>query len=388
MRRAHGGFTIIEFLACLTFLCTVFAMGCPNYMKAKDRAKEAEVKADCHTIQIALERYATDHVGKYPKQIFGGDVRGWSPEFKDGMPYGCWGVWYATERRFPIPLDPLIHFAYMYSYPTNAFISKGDGAKSIVFWTGGATELGLGDPRFGYNGEIMGNCLNDPRYLWDMPSFSPPPALGPEQYHIYNWLGTEQNHIAMVDPVNHKNPFYSMGGLPEDSGIQYKSAGGGGFTAYTHWPGEFFYRSGGDFLVISEEAQKAETVKYQYIWDMPYTRITRYLLCGYGSIRTEGLDVIRLTDRDGHVANNTSGFLATDKYVTHGDFCDEDGKPLWEVYLSTPECMGGGSKGTCPTFPYWQSYGKSWIYGAPDGYSDGVIITLIAGSDSPKFRDD
>ena len=39
----------------------------PNYVKAKERAKEAEVKANTHLIQIALERYAIDHNGMYPE---------------------------------------------------------------------------------------------------------------------------------------------------------------------------------------------------------------------------------------------------------------------------------------------------------------------------------
>jgi len=385
MKRAHTGFTIIEFLACLTFLCTVFAMGCPDYMSARDKAREAEVKSNCHSIQIALERYAVDHSGEYPAQIFGGDVRGWSTGFAaEGWPEGCWGVWYAAFRHFPIPLDPLIHFDYMSSYPSNPFISKGDGAKSIIPWTGGTTEVGLGDPRFGHNGEIMGNCLNDPRYLWEMQPFSPPPVLGPEQYHIYDWMGTQQYNIAMVDPDNRQNPYYSMGGLPEDSGIHYKSVKGGGFTACTYWPGEFFYRSGGDFLIAGEDSGNNKNVEYKYIWDMPYTRINKYLLGGYGSIRTQGVDVIRLTGQDGRIANNIDGFLSSDKYVTADDFQDENGKPLWEVYLSTPECMGGGSMGICPMFPY-RDANNSWLYGAPDGYRDGVIITLISCAESEPF---
>jgi hypothetical protein len=74
-----------------------------------------------------------------------------------------------------------------------------------------------------------------------------------------------------------------------------------------------------------------------------------------------------------------------DYYVTHQDFCEEDGTPMFEIRASTPEVFGGGGFGTMPTFPYWSNYNREWVYGAPDGWKDGVIITLISGSDSHKF---
>jgi prepilin-type N-terminal cleavage/methylation domain-containing protein len=386
-RSKHNGFTLIELLVVITIIGILAAIALPNYIKAKDKAKEAEVKSACHTIQIALERYATDHSGKYPKQIYGGDKRGWSPEIIDGWPYGCWAVWWAVQSNIPIPFDPLVLLGYVESYPDNAFIDPGEGRTSVIFWTGGSHTLGLGDPRFGYTGETMGNCLNDPRYLWEAKPFQSP-SIGPEYYHIYQWIGTQNNYTAMIQGNTPNNPFYGMGGLPQWSRTALGQADlASGQTINAFWAGEFFYRSGGDFFITNPTAAATGDVTYSTIWDMPYQRITRYLLGGYGSPRTQGVDVIRLTLGDGNPANNMMGYVG-DTYQTHLDFCDDSGNPYWEVSLSTPECMGGGSRGTTPTFPYWTDYNREWLYGAPDGFKDGVIITLISGSDSHKFGDD
>ena len=390
-RSKHNGFTLIELLVVITIIGILAAIALPNYIKAKDKAKEAEVKSACHTIQISLERYATDHSGKYPKQIYGGDIRGWSPEFINGWPYGCWAVWWAcqqAEGTLPtrIPFDPLVHLGYVSSYPDNAFIDPGEGRTSVIFWTGGSHTLGLGDPRFGFTGETMGNCLNDPRYLWEAKPFGTV-SMGPEYYHIYQWIGTEGNYTAMIQDRTPNNPFYGMGGLPQWSRTSLgQSDLDSGQTINAFWAGEFFYRSGGDFFIVSPTAAATGDIQYDKIWDMPFSRITRYLMGGYGSPRTQGIDVIRLTDVAGTAVDNMGGTIG-DNYVTHPDFCDVDGNPFWEVAISTPECMGGGGRGTAPTFPYWKDYNREWQYGAPDGYKDGVIITLISGSDSHKFGD-
>jgi prepilin-type N-terminal cleavage/methylation domain-containing protein len=391
-RSKQNGFTLIELLVVITIIGILAAIALPNYIKAKDKAKEAEVKSACHTIQIALERYATDHSGKYPKQIYGGDKRGWSPEMIDGWPYGCWAVWWAVDNDIPIPFDPLVHLGYVESYPNNAFIDPGEGRTSVIFWTGGSHTLGLGDPRFGYTGELMGNCLNDPRYLWEKDPFVDNLQIGPEYYHIYQWIGTQNNYTAMREDRTPNNPFYGMGGLPQWSRTSLGDSDlASGQTINAFWAGEFFYRSGGDFFLISPQAAATGDIQYEYIWDMPFQRITRYMLGGYGSPRTQGIDVIRLTCVSGDAANNYSGVIddpcSGDVYETHQEFKDNGGAPFWEVLISTPEVMGGGSRGTAPVFPYWKPFNREWLYGAPDGFKDGVIITLIAGSDSAKFGD-
>ena len=390
-RSKQKGFTLIELLVVITIIGILAAIALPNYIKAKDKAKEAEVKSACHTIQIALERYATDHSGKYPNQIFGGDTRGWSPEILPTGPYGCWAVAYApgpqTEER--ISYDPLVLFGYVESYPDNAFIDPGQGRTSVIFWTGGSTQLGLGDPRFGFTGEVMGNCLNDPRYLWKKQGSSH--VRNAAIYnHIYQWTGTVNNYTAMIQGNTPNNPFYGMGGLPQwDRQNLGQSDVAAGQTINAFWAGEFFYRSGGDFFIRNAAALRdMDEATLDEIWEWPYQRINKYLLGGYGSPRTQGLDVIRLTETDGQAADNMSGTISGEIYVTHPEFRDdpEDPESAWfEVDLSTPECFGGGGFGETPVFPYWSNYNREWVYGAADGYKDGVIITLISGSDSHKF---
>lgn len=374
MRRSDEGFTLIEFLFLVSIISMVFTAAAPGCLQARSKAKEAQVKSACHTIQIALERYATDHSGKYPKHIYGGDRRGWSPDIIDGNNYGCIGVANAPQQ----PKDPLIFYGYMESYPDNAFIDPGKGRTSIILWTGGTDALGYGDPRFGYTGEIMGNCLNDPRYLWNGPN-----DLSSEQYMIYDWEGTRDKNIAMVHPDSIINPFYSMGGIPKPGSEGAESSPSKRNTLLAHWPGQFFYRSGGDFFIAKRDNLAMAQLKY--IWDWPYARINRYILGGYGSRTTEGLDVIRLTTEDGSVANNIKGFI-DDYYVTHGEFINDNGKPKFKISMSTPEVFGGGVYGTLPAFPYWTNSNRQWLYGAPDGYKDGIIITLISGSDSRMFE--
>ena len=379
-RAKQNGFTLIELLVVITIIGILAAIALPNYIKAKDKAKEAEVKSACHTIQISLERYATDHSGKYPRNIYGGDRRGWSPDIIDGWNYGCIGV--AIEPR--PPQDALVFYGYVESYPDNAFIDPGEGRTSVIFWTGGTIALGWGDPRFGYTGEVMGNCLNDPKYLWE--DFG---IQSDEIYMIYDWEGTQNNYTAMIDDDTPNNPFYGMGGLP-----QWNRGGGSGSdvesgqTINAFWAGEFFYRSGGDFFITNEAALRdIDEALVEDIWCWPYSRISRYLLGGYGSPRTQGIDVVRLTHESGQAADNRTGRLP-DYYVTHPEFRDDPADPTtawFDVYASTPEVFGGGGFGTMPTFPYWTQYNREWSYGAPDGYKDGVIITLISGSDSHKF---
>ncbi len=376
--NTERGFTLIELLVVITIIGILAAIALPNYIKAKDKAKEAEVKANCHTIQIALERYATDHSGVYPNYILGGDTRGWDERS------GCRALTAPDDEDHKPPRDPLIHFAYVYSYPDNPFIDPGEGITSVISWTGASLDLGDGDVRFGWTGEVMGNCLDDPRFLF----------TGPNQPTRLQWtlLPVPAAYLGILNNQS-PNSFYCMGGLPqwvrEGHGLSDPDAG----SIKAFWPGQFFYRCGGDFFVANPI--NVSGAEYEWIWGWPYMRVNKYILGGYGSPRTDGMDVIRLTTYDGQAASTQGsaimGYISGNFYQDHSS---EDRKEQYshpdfdiQVTYSNPEVFGGGERGLMPQFPYYTAGSRGWMFGAPDGFRDGVILVLTSGSDSEKFTE-
>ena len=72
-------------------------------------------------------------------------------------------------------------------------------------------------------------------------------------------------------------------------------------------------------------------------------------------------------------------------YAIDGGSPSQDGSGL-------PEVCGGGDAFTGPFYPYNRgddgegfSYGQ-FIYGAPDGHPDGVILVLTAGADVETYK--
>ena len=229
----------------------------------------------------------------------------------------------------------------------------------------------------------MGNILEDPKYLWKQLS------SGQIQLtRVKNCFLPEaaDDWVGMIQYNTPANPFYAMGGIPEWERFTTDTNRGvaisdleSGITLKAFWPGEFFYRSGGAFLFqqnfLVEEGTNPDL---HYIWDFKYIRIDRYFLGGYGSMRTDGLDLIRLTAENGRAINNTLGYYNGGTYEPHPSFVRTNSTP---ILFSNPEIFGGGERGKMPYFPYLDPTSKDWIYGAPDGFRDGIIIALTSGTD-------
>ncbi|MEO7992902.1 MAG: type II secretion system protein [bacterium] len=349
------GFTLIELLVVITIIGILAGITLPNYLKAKDKAKEAECKANLHVIQAALEQYATDKSGTYPQYLIGGDQSGWLKHESIVNP--------PNPQSLP-PMDPLMAGGYLTDYPHNPFVD--DGLSTTIAKTAGSSANaveGEGDLRFGWTGNTMGNTLDDPRYLW-----SDVNTLSNLQYTF-----SPNSTVGPANPSNNEmNPFFTMGGVPNPEAPDEVLMTG-------WWEGQFFYRSIGDYIMRDEVAGGA-TVRN--VWDLPITTRNRYYLGVYGSNRTRGQDVIRLTQPGTPptlIRDNSTGVVSGLIYRPnpYGGFDN--------VAFSSPEVMGGGDRDTMPYFPPIDPAATtSRIYGAPDGYPDGVIATFYPEKESSE----
>ncbi|MCK4720392.1 hypothetical protein KAU08_07025 [bacterium] len=357
-----GGFTLVEFSFFTAMLGILLAVVLPAHILARDAAKESETKSNLHTIQSAVERFGIDNE-EYPAYILGGDREGWDK---------CRAVTWSDMPVYAPPTDELIAGDYLTAYPRNPFLNEGDGIYTIIPMTGASSDPGNGDVRFGYSGERMGNCLDDPKYLFGDGEFGPGPLRNTMVPINSRYLGIVNN--------NSPNTFFCMGGLPEWSreslGASDPEAG---WIKY-YWPGEFFYRSGGDFLIDIIADWGGES--YEDIFGWVYKKIDKYMLGAYGSLRTDGMDVIRLTTKAGLAASTAGGaiqgIIHREYYQDHSNLKRKYSHPDFEarVQYSNPEVFGGGKFGVMPQFPYYESFTYKWIYGASDGFPDGIILVL------------
>lgn len=364
-RGTLRGFTLIELLVVITIIGILAAIALPNYIKAKDKAKEVQVKSSLHTIQVAIERYHTDFE-KYPQWLMGGDREGWRVwhnRYDEPNP-GLNAVFRANLK------DILLESTYLDAYPRNPFVDNGTTVISqtgVATGPGGSHQPGDGDPRFGFRGDTMGNGLDHNMlfknwYGYANLNFELEDAL----------IATTNNNPASFGFSNGTNAVhYAMGGrraVKTENGQQVV------YTAYTHWPGNFFYHGIGE----AQYTRKGWTI-YR-VNAFIKTEVNRYIMGAYGSYTTEGQDVIRIEGR------NYSGQQVYYRFP-----------PPWSAGALVEQCtlnngllpviMGGGNNAQGPWFPPNRSvdYPNAFIYGAPDGYPDAVMLVLTAGEEVQAF---
>lgn len=385
MKIRERGFTLIELLVVITIIGILAAIALPNYIKAKNKAKEAEVKANCHTIQISLERYMTDN-NEYPHYLLGGDIDGWlnwhhqwDGQNNLAMPgYGVPG-WDPVASNDRVQ-DPLVEYDYITSYPSNPFV--GDG-QIIIRQTNivGDDEQGDGDPRFGYKGNVMGQGLDDMNYFRGATA-----GVGPFFWSEIETRRTLDHGIYMNVP-----PAF-MGGGCIDTGMYYVFGGfryppgsscadaTGDETIYTAWPGNFFYKG------TTDQVQGRQG----WTFCVPNTNTgghyNRYIMGGYGAQGTNGTDVIRLIwwDPEGEQIFWRCPPPIDDVYCFECGFEPFTISGGWVAGAGgLPDVFGGGNEWEGPWFPYSKSddHFDQFIYGAPDGVPDQVILILTNGSE-------
>jgi prepilin-type N-terminal cleavage/methylation domain-containing protein len=141
--KNESGFTLIELLVVIVIIGILAAIALPNFIKARNKAREAEVKSNVHAIQIALERYAVDTGGIYPPFLVGAEkdsnvikchidlggngvsqfpVHGDTPFAKTADPLLAIG-----PDNIRIIMDPLIQFGYLSEFPVNPFARRDTG---------------------------------------------------------------------------------------------------------------------------------------------------------------------------------------------------------------------------------------------------------------------
>jgi prepilin-type N-terminal cleavage/methylation domain-containing protein len=334
------GFTLVEMLVVITIIGILASLALPNYMKAKNKAKEVECKSNLHVIQTALERYNTDQ-GIYPPYLLGGDKGGWM----------YWHGRYDDSLRNAMYLrDPLIEYGYMDSYPTNPFV--GDGVVIVVATGGDSISPGSGDPRFGMGGNRIGNVVEDPRYYrQDDPS-------DPRDPVIETYLSLPPTALGFSDPYH-----YEMGGHMNMTNGQFLRGS---------WNGNFFYRAIKEVKLGRTGAQTG-VIKLP---DFGWSKTNDYYILGtFGAPETRGLDVIRninINSQGNQLSYRTPPEAGLNIRV--GRF-NVDGNGI-------PEVFGGGSRDLGPVWPYNYDYEKRGVeemrFGAPDGIEDGVILILTS----------
>ena len=179
MLRRNKGFTLTELAIGLFMFAVVTGLllpnfGClPNTIIARNKAREAEVKSNIHSIQIALERYAVDTGGVYPPFLIGAEANynviraQYDPRYKGAAHVYSGATPFAKSTKAPssqefclITMDPLIQFSYLAEYPVNPFAKRDSGMWNASYI--GGTEM---TGRFPYGG-LHGDKMFDLGFGW------------------------------------------------------------------------------------------------------------------------------------------------------------------------------------------------------------------------------
>lgn len=88
MSLKNKGFTLMELMIVVVIVGIFAAIAIPNFTSMAGRAREASVKSNCHTVQLAAEDFSVQNGGDYPAD-HDTDVSGGGQTLTDMLPGGA-----------------------------------------------------------------------------------------------------------------------------------------------------------------------------------------------------------------------------------------------------------------------------------------------------------
>jgi type II secretory pathway pseudopilin PulG len=360
---------LIELLVVIVIIGILAAIALPNYIKVKDKAKEAEVKANLHNVQLSVERFAVDTEGSYPPYLIGGE--GKYANVVNSTSSNSFSDVKSCDPAEGVS-DPLLRRGYVDSYPRNPFTRNGiavhqlqetmDGTNDDRLRNGTDEGRQLGT-RFGPYCTTMGSVLAEPRYkTWSFVDLTNPNNNDPDRRTF------AETTYAFWDMWQGNKP------LP-------------------YLPGQFFFKGTGPIVAVGGNDGSLAPI-------IP-TDTDQYMLGGYGSIRSKGKDIlgeeaqITFTTRSSSSANGL-GWIAS--AAGNGGEQPMQGTPGGPGDPGTGTGSGGTS--TRSIWPWTRSQDSTnnkngspyspakagdsndqLNYGNPNGIRDGLVLVLTAGED-------